>query len=133
MLLQRQTLWLMLVVLSGCAALGVPSLDTFNKQLLASVTVVEGIRRDGGVLLQSRLDEIAAKQSANILTPEQAQQRRNVAADDAQNIQDQADKARAGLEIARVMRGTNPVAATERLNAIAIGLKALQEYLRANP
>lgn len=97
----------LLLLLSACQTLGVPQADTFNKKLAAGYTTVTGIRNTADALL-----------SAQKITP-----------DDAQNVNDQADNARTGLDLARQMHATNPAAGDARLDAVVTGLAALNAYL----
>jgi hypothetical protein len=56
-------------------------------------------------------------------------QAKKISAEDAQNIQTQADTARAGVDISRKLCGTDPAAADNRLTAAVTILQALSTYL----
>lgn len=98
---------LILLLLSACATLGVPQADTFNKRLAAGYVTVTGVRNTADTLL-----------SASKITPE-----------DAQNVNDQADNARTGLDLARQIHTSNPPAGDAKLDAVVTGLTALESYL----
>ena len=100
--------WLVLVLLAGCAALGVPPADTYNKQLAGAYTAVTAARQETLTLLQAG----------------------KITADDAQNVQNQADAIRAGLDVSAVaFKGGDSAAATTKLDSTITVLKALQSYL----
>lgn len=98
-----------LALLTACAQLGVPTAKNFGERLAVGYIAVAGVRDGATTLLQAR----------------------KITADDAQNIQKQADTARAGLDIARNLRATNPGAAEDRLSMTITALTALQTYLQA--
>jgi hypothetical protein len=95
--------------LVGCAQLGVPATDTFNKKLLAGYSSVTAVRNTATTLL-------VAKQ----ITPK-----------DAQNIQVQADAARGGLDIASSLKDTDFKAAEDRLTVSLTILQGIQTYLNS--
>lgn len=98
-----------LTAVQGCAALGVPPADTFNKQLAVSVAINTEIRGTATTLLQ--LGKISRA--------------------DAENVLAQTDVAREGLNVARSLSGTDLTSATGRLEATTAALRALQAYLIA--
>jgi hypothetical protein len=98
---------LLLILLTACATLGIDAPKTFNERLAAGYTTVTGVRNTAATLLTSN----------------------KLSADDAQNVQSQADNARTGLDLARQIHATNPPAADARLDAVVTGLTALQAYL----
>lgn len=100
---------LAVMLLAGCQLLGVPTPETFSERLAVGYSTTTTVRQTTLTMLQARK-----------LTP-----------DDAENIQQQADNARAGLDIARTMRGVDLQAADARLTATLTGLTALEAYLRA--
>jgi len=100
---------LLLVALSACATLGVPPADTFNKKLAAGYTMTTGARDATATLLSSG----------------------KLSASDAQNVQDQLNNARTGLDVARQVYATNPTAGDAKLDAVVTGLTALQAYLQS--
>jgi hypothetical protein len=91
----------------ACASLGVPTPKTFNERLAAGYTSVTTVRQLGTTLV-----------TAGKITP-----------DDAQNIQAQANTARSGLDIAKTLSATLPVAAEDKLTATLVILVELQKYL----
>lgn len=95
-------------LLTACSVLGVATPKTFNERLAASYTTVTGIRNTAGTLL------VAGK----------------ITASDAANVQQQADNARTGLDLARQIHATNPPAGDAKLDAVVTALTALEAYLR---
>jgi hypothetical protein len=104
---QYATLWLLCIVLTACSALGIPSAENFSEKLAGGYVAVTGIRNT----------------AANLLTAEK------IDSADAQNIQNTSDNARAGLDIARTLQGSDPTAAENRLTATLTVLTALEAYL----
>lgn len=100
---------LLLAALIGCASLGLPSPESFNERLATGYSTVTETRTTATTLLTAG----------------------KITADDAQNIQAQADNARAGLDIARSLSKTDIASANTRLTAITTALTALQAYLTA--
>lgn len=101
------TIWT-LAVLTACAALGLPTAETFNQKLAVGYGTVTAIRDSAATLV------VAGK-----LTP-----------DDAQNVQTQADTFRAALDVARTAYKAGDVAgATTKLDTTATALRALKAYL----
>lgn len=96
-----------LILVSGCAQLGVPPAQTFNENLVVGVASVTAVRTTATTLLQ-----------AGKISP-----------DDAQNVQDQANNARSGLDLARAIARTNPQGAADKLSAVSAVLQTLQGYL----
>lgn len=96
---------ILLLVIAGCA--GIPTPETYNEKLAAGYQSVTAVR-------DAALGLLAAKR---------------LTADDAQNVQQQADHARAALDISRKMRATDPAASDAKLQAAIVGLTALQAYL----
>lgn len=100
---------LLLVSLSACSVLGIATPQTFNERLAAGYTTVTGVRQSAGTLLTA--DKITA--------------------DDAQNVQKQADTARTGLDLAAQIHVTDPNAGSDKLDSVVVGLTALQAYLQS--
>ena len=98
------TMVVMALALSACAS--VPQPKTFNERLAYGYTTVTTIRQIGTNLVT------AGKISAN----------------DAQNVQDQANNARVGLDIAKTLSGQ---AAEDKLTVTLTLLQGLQSYLLA--
>ena len=101
-------LFLVSQILAGCASLGMQSPETFNQRAAAATITVTGIRATATDLLRAK----------------------SITADDAQNVQDQADVARKGIDVARTVYKTDPAGADARLTATITVLQALQTYLR---
>lgn len=91
----------------GCAALGVPSPQTFNENLAVSIAANTSVRETATTLLQAK----------------------KISAADAENALKQTDVAREGLNVARSLSGTDLASAQGRLEATTAALKALQAYL----
>jgi hypothetical protein len=100
---------ILLVLVLGCAQLGVPAPQTFNEKAAAALITVTGARETTLTLLQAG----------------------KISADDAQNIQSQADTLRQGIEVARSIRAMTPDVADDRLAATITALNALTAYLEA--
>ena len=96
-----------LACLSGCASLGAPSPQTFNEREAAAVTAIIHVRTTAVTLLNAG----------------------KISVDDARNVQEQADNARAALVIASAIHATDPAQAENRLAAIVTGLSAISSYL----
>jgi len=97
-----------LAVLTACAALGLPTAETFNQKLAVGYGTVTAIRNSATTLV-----------TAGKLSP-----------DDAQNVQTQADTARSALDLARTAyRSGDTAGATTKLDTTATVLRALQAYL----
>lgn len=93
--------------LQGCAYLGVPKPETFNERLAVGYALVTSARNTATSLVD------AGKLSA----------------DDARNVLEQTDNARAGLDIARQVHAAAPDEANAKLTAILTALRALEAYL----
>jgi hypothetical protein len=98
---------ILLVLLSACSVLGVPTPQTFNEKEAMAISSVTAIRSTALSLLE-----------ANKIT-----------AADAQNIQKQADTAREAIVVAETIHQANPAGGADRLTAIIAGLTAIQTYL----
>lgn len=98
-----QLSWLALVLLVGCATLA-----TFNSRLAAGYATVAEVRETATTLLE-----------AGVIT-----------VDEAQNVQRQADRARAGLELARDLHEANPDAGFDKLEAALTILAAAETWLQ---
>lgn len=102
-------LWLATVLaLAGCQTLGIPQAETFNQRLAVGYVGVTTARQTALTLLQA--DKIGT--------------------DDAQQVQQQADNLRAGLDVARSLRASSPQAADSKLTATLAALQALDAYLK---
>lgn len=89
----------------GCAALGVPTPQTFNQQEAVAITTVTTVRTTTTTLLQAG----------------------KITAADAQNVEDQADTARTGINLAAA--DADLQGATDKLAAALQILTTLQTYL----
>ncbi len=98
--------FVLLLLLAGCAQLGIQP-QTFNEKLAVAVTTVTTVRTSTTALLQAG----------------------KITAADAQNVQNQANTAREGLDLARTINATNPQGAADKLSAATAVLTALQGYI----
>lgn len=96
-----------MVLTAACAALGVPEATTFNQRVAVAQGQVTAARLTAAQLLAAGL----------------------ISADDAANVQQQADSARAGIDIARSLHASAPAAGEDRLALSITVLQALQAYL----
>ena len=100
---------ILLGTLGGCASVGLPTADSFNERLAVGYASVTTIRQTATALLQAK----------------------KISADDGQQVLDQTNNARQGLDIARTLSKTNLAAADGKLTAIRTALNAVQTYLAA--
>lgn len=107
MKLARRCAYVLLLLASGCAALGVPTPTSFNERVAAGYTTVNAV-----------IDETKALLVAKKIKPE-----------DAQDILKQTDNAIQAIDLARVMGKTDLQGASTRLTATLTALTALQTYL----
>lgn len=98
---------LLAILLLGCASMGVPTPQTFRERIAAAYVTVTGIRQTTLTLLQAK----------------------KISPDDAGNVNQSADQARAGVDIARSIETVDPTGADNRLNASIAILESLQAYL----
>ena len=94
-------------MLAGCAQLGLPTATTFQERLTAGYALNSEVRTSAATLLNAK----------------------KLTADDGQNILDQTNTARAGLDVARTIGRTDPKAGDAKLTSIRTVLLALQAYL----
>lgn len=99
----------LVALLIGCASAGVPAPQTFNQNVAAGIASVTAVRQSATVLLKA--DKISVS--------------------DAQNVQQQADTAMAGIVIARQLGAVDPAAGQTKLTAAITVLTALNAYLAA--
>lgn len=95
-----------LIVLAACQTL-IPK--TFNERLATGYVTVTTVRQTTTSLLVAR----------------------KISADDAQNVQNQANLAREGLDLAQKLNETIPMAAEDKLSATLVILQSLESYLAA--
>ena len=100
---------LLLALLTGCAALGVPQADTFNKRVVVANSIVESVATTTATL-----------HAAGKITDEERG-----------SVYQQGTEARAAIELARQLHATDPLAAENRLSTIIVALTALQGRLEA--
>ena len=103
----KYLLVLLLTLAAACAQLGLPTPQTFSERLAVGYVAVTAIRDSATKLLVAK----------------------KISADDAQNVQNQADNARAGLDIARKLADVD--AANAKLASVQAALVGLQSYLAA--
>lgn len=99
--------------MAGCAQMGIAMPQTFNERLAAGYTTATAGVQGVDALLKAK--KITAAEAAQTLA--------------------KLDEAKAGLDAARSLRGTNPLAAQDRLSATLMVLQAMQAYLasKGNP
>lgn len=98
---------LLTLTLASCAQLGISSPTSFNENLAIGYTSVTTIRQTATSLLNAK----------------------KLTAEDGQNVLQQTDNARTGLDIARKLSGTDLSSATNKLTAIRSVLSSLSAYL----
>jgi hypothetical protein len=98
-----------LLLLTACAALGVPKADTFNKQVVVANGIVESVATTAASLH-------AAGKISDV---------------ERTSVYNQGTEARAGIEVVRQLHATDPLSAENRLNTIIVALTALQTRLEA--
>lgn len=101
------TYFVLACFMCACAQLGIVQPDTFNQRLAAGYTSVTAVRQGTATLLSGQKITVV----------------------DAQNIQTQADTARAGLDIAQGLSSTDITSAENRLTVSLTILQGLQTYL----
>lgn len=107
MLAIRSTFIALTLALSACAQLGLPTATTFQERLTAGYALNAEVRQSAANLL-----------NAGKLTSA-----------DGQNILDQTNTARQGLDVARAIGKGDPKAGDAKLTAVRTVLLALQSYL----
>lgn len=95
-----------LLALTGCPGFA-PKPITFNERMAAGLASVTFIRETATTLLAADRISVA----------------------DAENVQDQANNARAGLDIAQSLKAIDPTAADAKLQATQLILSSLRNYL----
>ena len=101
-------MWVAAVALTACAVIGVPTPETFNQRAAFALTQVTAVRESATQLVTSGA----------------------ISADDAQNVQDQANTARSGINLALVIKATDPAQAENRLKLANVVIDALKDYLQ---
>lgn len=105
----RKILYVLLLLVSACATLGIPTPQTFNERLAAGYTT-------GTTIVSVTTTLLAAKKLSSA---------------DAENVLKQTDTAVAGLDISRQLSATDLAAADTKLAASLVVLNALQAYLNS--
>lgn len=100
---------LLVTLLAGCAALGVPAADTFNKRVVVANGLVEQVSATVETL------SVAGKLPAPL----------------ALSYNNRAAEAGKAIDITMQVHTTDPAAADARLSQIIAGLNALQSELQA--
>lgn len=101
--------FLLVFLVCACANLGVSTPDTLNEKIAVAISAVTAVRSTATALVQAK----------------------KITADDAQNVQDGADNARKGIEVARTLGRINMAAADSKLSAVTASIRALNDYLAA--
>ena len=96
-----------LVSILAVLAVGCATPQTFNERLLAGYATVTETRQTAVTLVDAK----------------------KMSSADAVNVQQQADTARAGLDLARSMRASAPQQAEDKLTATQTIVRALRAYL----
>lgn len=96
-----------IVLMTACSTFGVPVPQSFNEKVAVAISSVTEVRNTAATLLTSS----------------------KISVDDAKNIQEQADNARAGIEVAKAIHATDPSVAENRITAVLTGLNAISQYL----
>ena len=96
-----------LMILSACATLGLPTAEKFGDKVALSYAAVAGVTRSTTILLNAK----------------------KISVDDADNVIAQAKNAVAGIDLAKSMAKTDMTAADAKLNAVRTILVALQAYI----
>lgn len=104
---QRYAMFYLVAMLTACAQLGVPPAESFNERLAAGYALNSQVRATATQLLNAK----------------------KISAADGQNVLDQTNNARAGLDVAREMSKFNLEAADGKLTAIRTAMTAVQAYL----
>jgi uncharacterized protein YcfL len=108
MMKRKYHAFVLLLLLQGCAALGLPQPTTFNEKVAVAYTTVTQIRSVATSLVSSG----------------------KISPDDAQNVQNQANHARDGIDIARKVYATDPKGGDTKLASATLILNALDTYLK---
>lgn len=103
----KAPLYLAILLLSACSALGVPSPQSFKQKLGAAYEADTAVLTSTQALLSA--DKITAA--------------------DAKNVEAQADNVKAGLDIARSTYATDQTAGSTKLQSVITALSGLQTYL----
>lgn len=105
--LQRYTLFYLVAMLTACAQIGLPPAETFSERLAAAYSLNTQIRATATELLKAK----------------------KISSSDGEQVLEQTNNARAGLDVARELSKVNLEAADGKLTAIRTALTAVQAYL----
>lgn len=106
--MMRVAVFLLALALSACAALGVPTADTFNKKLISGYSTVQVVAKSASALRAAgKLSEV-----------------------DRANVVDTNRQVLAGLDLARLTSQTDLAAAQSKLESTLLILTALESYLQ---
>lgn len=98
---------IVLLALTACGALGVQSPQTFSQRLATGYVTVTGVRSMSNTMLAAQ----------------------KIGSADHQNIEQQADNARAGLDIASNLAKVDQSSAEAKLTSVLTVLDALETYV----
>lgn len=107
MRVQKYAMFYLMALMVGCAQLGIPTADTFSERLAAGYALNSQVRATATELL-------TAKKISSV---------------DGQNVLEQTNNARAGLDVARALSATDLKSADGKLTAVRTALTALNAYL----
>lgn len=99
----------LLLIIAGCAALGVAPANTFNKRAVVANTAIESAAATVTALYQNN----------------------KISQEDAQTAHDKLVQLADGLDLAIQIHKTDPTSADGRLDEIIVSLQALEAYLRS--
>lgn len=102
-------LFYLVAMLTACAQIGLPPAETFSEKLAAGYSLNSQVRATATELLKAK----------------------KISVSDAEQVLEQTNNARAGLDVAREMSKFNLEAADAKLTAIRTILVAVQTYLAA--
>ena len=109
MLAIRSTFVALILSLTACAQLGIPTATTFQERLTAGYALNAEVRTSAVTLLNAK----------------------RITADDGQHVLEQTNNARQGLDVARSIARSDVKTADGKLTAVRTALVALQSYLAA--
>lgn len=101
------TFLLTVLTLSACAPFGLTKPSTINEKILASVNLITEVRAEADIALNTK----------------------QISAEDAQNVQNQATLAREALVVARTYAEKDVSAANAKIDAQRVILDELKRYL----
>jgi hypothetical protein len=102
-------LLLILMALSACAQLGIPSPKTFDERLVAGYATNTAVRESATELLKAK----------------------KISSSDAQHVLDATRNARQGLDIAKQLKAQDPKSAEAKLKAVRLTIDAVNNYLKS--